>query len=94
MSTDDVTGKLGAYVAEGESIGDPAPTWGGIGVVHVPQLQDLLRCVCEHNFEHHVSVSLSSVGPSVVEALHRYLGWEVYAHHISGYPVVRLPLPS
>jgi L-fucose isomerase-like protein len=90
ISTDDVTGKLTAYAAEGESVADPAPTWGGIGVVRVPQLQDLLRYVCENNFEHHVSVSLSSVGPSLVEALHKYLGWEVYAHHVPGFPVARL----
>jgi len=82
LNTDDVTGTLTAYAAAGESIPDPAPTWGGIGVVHIPRLQDLLRYICEQNFEHHVSVSLSSVAPGVVEALRHYLGWQVYAHEI------------
>ena len=82
LNTDDVVGKLTAYAAEGESLPDPAPTWGGIGVVRIPRLQELLRYICEKNFEHHVSVNLSSVGPGLVEALKKYLGWEVYAHAI------------
>jgi L-fucose isomerase-like protein len=89
LNTDDVTGQLTAYVAVGESIPDPAPTWGGIGVVRIPQMQQLLRYICEQNFEHHVSVNLSSVGASVVEALRHYLGWNVYAHEIGG-PTARL----
>lgn len=80
LNTDDVAGKLTAYAAEGESLPDAAPTWGGIGVVRIPRLQELLRYICENNFEHHVSVSLSRVGPGLVEALKKYLGWEVYAH--------------
>jgi L-fucose isomerase-like protein len=82
LNTDDVAGKLTAYVAVGESLPDPAPTWGGIGVVRIPKLQNLLRYVCEKNFEHHVSVSLSSIGPGLAEALQHYLGWSVYAHEI------------
>jgi L-fucose isomerase-like protein len=82
LNTDDVTGQLTAYAAVGESLADAAPTWGGIGVVRIPKLQELLRYICEKNFEHHVSVSLSSVGPGVVEALRHYLGWQVYAHEI------------
>jgi L-fucose isomerase-like protein len=84
LSTDDVTGQLTAYAAEGESLPDPAPTWGGIGVVQVANLQALLQHICEKGFEHHVSVNLSSVGVSVVEALQHYLGWNVYAHEIRG----------
>jgi L-fucose isomerase-like protein len=82
MSTDDIKGALSAYVAEGESTNDPAATWGGIGVARVPHLQKLLRYICENNFEHHVSINLSSVGGSVVDALKRYLGWKIYAHNI------------
>ena len=84
LSTNDVTGQLTAYAAEGESIADPAPTWGGIGVVQVPKLQELLHYICEKGFEHHVSVNLSSVGGGIVEALQKYLGWNVYAHEIRG----------
>ena len=50
--------------------------------MRIKNLQNLLRYICEKNFEHHVSVSLSSVGKGVVEALQHYLGWEVYAHEI------------
>jgi len=80
MSTDDVEGKLTGYVVEGESTTDPAATWGGIGVVRVPRLQDLLRFICERNFEHHVSMNMSSFGNSIHEALGKYLGWRVHGH--------------
>jgi L-fucose isomerase-like protein len=82
MSTDDVNGKLTAYVTEGESTSDPATTWGGVGVVRVPRLQQLLRYICENNFEHHVSINLSAVGGSALDALKGYLGWHVYGHEI------------
>ena len=82
LNTDDVVGKLTAYATEGESVADAAPTWGGIGVVRIPKLEGLLRYICEKNFEHHVSVNLSSTGRGVVEALRHYLGWEVYAHEL------------
>jgi L-fucose isomerase-like protein len=82
MSTDDVEGKLTAYVAEGESVNDRAVTWGGVGVVHVPRLQELLRYICENNFEHHVSINLSNVGGSIADALGGYLGWHVHPHNV------------
>jgi L-fucose isomerase-like protein len=83
MSTDDVKGKLTAYVTEGESTTDPADTWGGVGVVRVPKLQELLRYVCENNFEHHVSINMAAVGGSIADALKGYLGWDTYSHHIA-----------
>jgi L-fucose isomerase-like protein len=84
MSTDDVHGELTGYVVEGESTTDPATTWGGIGVVRVPRLQELLRFICVNNFEHHVSINMSSFGHSIYEALGKYLGWHVYGHGIDG----------
>jgi L-fucose isomerase-like protein len=86
MSTDDVSGKLTGYVAEGQSTKDPASTWGGVGVVEVPHLQELLRFICENNFEHHVSINMSSFGASVKEALGKYLGWHIHGHAIAGQP--------
>lgn len=83
MSTDDVAGKLSGYVAEGLSTEDPAATWGGIGVVQVPRMQELFRYICQNNFEHHVSVNLSSVAGSVVDALNGYLGWHIHLHGAS-----------
>lgn len=84
MSTDDITGKLAAYIAEGEVTSDRASTWGGLGVVRVPRLQALLRYLCENGFEHHVSMNLSHVGEAVADALKTYLGWQVYVHELEG----------
>jgi L-fucose isomerase-like protein len=81
ISTNDLTGSMNAYVAEGQSTDDPATTWGGIGVVRIPRLQHLLKFVCNNTFEHHVSINLSSVGDGVVDALRNYLGWQIYAHN-------------
>jgi len=52
-------------------------------VVEVPQLQALLRYVCREGFEHHAAVNGASVASAVVEALERYLGWDVH-HHPAG----------
>jgi L-fucose isomerase-like protein len=83
MSTDDNKGQLSAYVAEGVSTNDPAITWGGIGVVQVPRLEELLRYICVNNFEHHVSINMSAVGGSIADALNGYLGWQVHTHNLS-----------
>jgi L-fucose isomerase-like protein len=79
-STDDLNGKLIAYVGEGSFTTDPIDTFGGYGVVQVPNLQGLLRHICENGYEHHVAVNLSCVGDVAYEALTQYLGWEVYYH--------------
>jgi L-fucose isomerase-like protein len=83
VSTDDFTGKIAAYVGEGRLTDDPLTTFGGYGVVHIPQLQKLLRLICEKGFEHHVAINPSLTAAAVDEALTRYLGWEVY-HHGNG----------
>ena len=80
VSTDDVRGVVTAYVGEGELTQDPLDTFGGVGVVHVPRFQDLLRYICERGFEHHVAINLSRVAPALAEAMGKYLGWEVYHH--------------
>ena len=55
-------------------------TFGGYGVVHIPDFQGLLRHICENGFEHHVAVNLSHVASAVNEGLSKYMGWEVYYH--------------
>jgi len=80
VSTDDFSGKMLAYVGEGELTDDPLTTFGGRGVVWVPNFQDLLYFICEYGFEHHVSINLSLTAPSLHEAMSKYLGWEVYYH--------------
>jgi L-fucose isomerase-like protein len=81
VSTDDLNGKIVAYTGEGELTDDPLQTFGGFGVVKIPNLQGLLAHICNNGYEHHVSVNLTEVADSVYEALDKYLGWEVYYHN-------------
>ena len=80
VSTDDCFGTIRAYVGEGRLTDDPLSTFGGYGVVHIPDFQGLLRHICENGFEHHVAINLSQTAAAVAEALDRYLGWDVYVH--------------
>ncbi|MBN1221412.1 MAG: L-fucose/L-arabinose isomerase family protein [Anaerolineae bacterium] len=80
VSTDDFSGKILAYVGEGQLTTDPLKTFGGYGVVQIPNLQKLLAYICENGFEHHTAVNLSLTAAAVNEALGKYLGWEVYYH--------------
>jgi L-fucose isomerase-like protein len=80
FSTDDLNGTIRGYSGEGQFTDDPLETFGGAGVVQIPQMQKLLRYICENGFEHHVAANFSSVAPVVHEAATRYLGWDMYAH--------------
>jgi L-fucose isomerase-like protein len=83
-STDDLHGRMRAYVGEGEATKDKLQSFGGYGVIHIPQLQKLLQYVCKNGYEHHVAVNLSHSGRAVAEALANYKGWEVYHHTPNG----------
>lgn len=83
-STDDTSGKMRGYVGEGRFTDDPLNTFGGAGVVEIPNMQKLLHFICERGFEHHVAANLSSVAPAVYEASTRYLGWDMYWHGHDG----------
>jgi L-fucose isomerase-like protein len=80
VSTDDQAGEMRAYVGEGETTDDPLLTFGGYGVVKVPDFQGLLRYVCAEGYEHHVSVNPARVAAPVQEALDKYMGWSTYRH--------------
>jgi L-fucose isomerase-like protein len=80
VTTDDYTGRIAAYLGEGEVTNDPLLTFGGFGVAKIPNLQKLLRFICENGYEHHVAVNLSQTADAVEEALTKYLGWSVYHH--------------
>ena len=80
FSTDDRTGEVRGYVGEGAFTDDSLETFGGAGVVRIPNLQGLLRYICERGFEHHVAANLSEVSGAVKEATGRYLGWNVHQH--------------
>ena len=80
VSTDDYTGKILAYLGEGELTSDPLDTFGGFGVAKIPNLQGLLAHICENGYEHHTAINLSQSAGAVNEALSKYLGWQVYQH--------------
>ncbi|OYD07170.1 L-fucose/L-arabinose isomerase family protein [Paludifilum halophilum] len=80
VSTDDLNGSMSAYVGEGELTNDPLMTFGGYGVVKIPNLQGLLHTICEKGFEHHVAVNLSQKADALNEAMGKYLNWNVYHH--------------
>jgi L-fucose isomerase-like protein len=80
ISTADHTGEITAYLGEGEFTDDPLDTFGGVGVVRIPRFQELLTFICEHGYEHHVSVNQTRVASIVQEAFVTYLGWQVYCH--------------
>ncbi len=81
FSTDDQLGLITGYVGEGRFTEDPLDTFGGAGVVEIPNMQGLLRYICENGFEHHVAANLSRNAGAVHEAATKYLGWEVYWHN-------------
>ncbi|MCP5516570.1 MAG: fucose isomerase [Verrucomicrobiales bacterium] len=80
VSTDDTWGEVRAYVGEGELTRDPLKTFGGYGVVQIPDFQGLLAYICENGFEHHVAINPTRIAVGVREALEKYLGWDVYHH--------------
>jgi L-fucose isomerase-like protein len=80
VSTDDLNGKIVAYLGQGELTDDTLKTFGGYGVVKIPNLQALLAYICNNGFEHHVAVNPSLVADAVNEAFTKYLGWSTYYH--------------
>src|SRR5438477_4774145 len=80
FSTDDRAGMMRGYVGDGRFTDDPLNTFGGAGVVEIPNMQKLLRYICERGFEHHVAANFSTVASTVHEATTRYLNWDVHWH--------------
>lgn len=81
VSTDDYSGKIKAYLGEAEMTDDPVSSFGGYGVVKVPNFQKLLEHICKKGFEHHVALNPSQVADALNEAFTTYLGWDVYYHN-------------
>ncbi len=80
ISTDDYSGIIRGYVGEGRFTEDPVETFGGFGVVEIPEMQELLHFICENGFEHHVAANLSTAADAFHEATVKYMGWDVYRH--------------
>jgi len=79
-TTDDSAGVISAYTGEGEFTNDKLQTFGGYGVMKIPNLQTLMQYICNMGFEHHVAVNRSQKAWAIAEALDNYMGWEVYLH--------------
>ena len=80
VSTDDERGTIRAYLGQGTVTDDPLESFGGYGVIEIPEFQGLLRHICMNGFEHHVAINLSETAAAVNDALSNYLGWDVYYH--------------
>src|SRR6266702_5657184 len=80
FSTDDFTGIIRGYVGEGAFTNDPLNTFGGAGVVEIPNMQQLLHYICEQGFEHHVAANFSTTAAPVYEAASKYLNWPMHWH--------------
>lgn len=82
LSTDDTSGRIRAYLGEGLLTNDPLDTFGNRAVAHVPDLNALMRHICENGFEHHVVMNLSHTATVLREAFEKYLEWETYLHSL------------
>jgi L-fucose isomerase-like protein len=80
VSTDDRHGFVASYVGEGQFTNDRLETFGGYGVIEIPNFQELLQFICRRGFEHHVAATRANVAVAVEDALETYLGWDVYRH--------------
>jgi L-fucose isomerase-like protein len=80
ISTDDINGKIKAYIGEGELTNDPLTTFGNRAVAQIPNLQNLMKYICKNGFEHHVVMNASKTATILEEAMSNYMGWEVYTH--------------
>jgi L-fucose isomerase-like protein len=80
VSTDDITGRVASYVGEGVFTNDTLDTFGGYGVIQVPNFQQLLSFICRNGFEHHVAATKAAVADAIEDALDTYLEWDVYRH--------------
>ena len=80
VATDDYSGKFKAYFGECDITNDNVNSFGGYGVVQIPNMQGLLQHICRNGFEHHVALNPSQVADVLNEAFTTYLGWDVYYH--------------
>jgi L-fucose isomerase-like protein len=80
ISTDDVNGRILAYCGDGNFTDDALSTFGSRAVVEVPGLQDLLKHICRHGFEHHAAMAAAPSADMLAEAFTTYFGWDVYKH--------------
>lgn len=78
--TDGRSGKIKAYMGEGEALDDPVDTRGGVALCRIPRLQELMEYICKNGFDCHAAMCRSQIAGILREAFENYLGWEVYRH--------------
>jgi len=79
-TTNDAEGIISVYTGQGRFTNDKLDTFGGYGVMKIPNLQLLMQYICRAGFEHHVAVSFCRKADAIADALDTYMGWEVYRH--------------
>ncbi|MFX0049006.1 MAG: L-fucose/L-arabinose isomerase family protein [Candidatus Hermodarchaeota archaeon] len=77
IETDDLYGEIKVLLVEGEYTEDPLETYGGFGVIEIPNLENVLKVLCKEGFAHHIAASLNKIADVVNEALSNYLGWNL-----------------
>jgi len=75
-----VNGKVCSYYGEGRFTEDVLDTFGGYGVIEIPEFQKLLHYICRNGFEHHVAATKAAVGCAIDDALTNYMGWQTHHH--------------
>ena len=66
--------RLHAYIAEGETLPAPTHSFGGIGILAIPQMARFYRHVLiEKRYPHHGAVAFGKIGGALF-ALFQYLG--------------------
>jgi L-fucose isomerase-like protein len=80
ISTDDNAGNVNACLGQGQVTTDSVETFGGVGVVHIQELDRLLNYLCSNGYEHHVAITLSNSQKAIKEALTKYMNWKLYCH--------------
>ena len=80
IHTNDEAGKIESIIGQGKIVANPPDSFGAIGILEVPALQELLRYICYHGYEHHVSITQGNQADVLHEAFNKYLKWDVYLH--------------
>ena len=73
ISTNEYLGEINFYTGEGEITQDVIESFGAVGVLWVPDLQDLLQKICLSGFEHHFAATRGNVSNIIEEAFEKYL---------------------
>jgi len=80
MDTDDLNGRIRAYLGEGEFTDDPFDMAGGVAVCQINNLRNLMKYICKNGFEHHVGMVRSNCAEVIEHSMTNYFDWDIYRH--------------